>query len=191
MMKRIAAVMVALLCVALVLGALGCGNKDSEGKGGGSGSPEQVVKDFWAAMKAGNLQKAKTFMTAELAEEAFEGMEMLDESMMATMFKAITELMDLKVKGSTIDGDEATVDVVISMPDMEAIDEEAMMELFFGLGMDLENMSEAQMAEAFAKKLPELLKKAPTVTKDEKIDMAKEGGAWKIASSPLEDLEGL
>lgn len=185
MAKKIVVAMVALLCVALTLGALGCGNKSS----GSSGDPEQVVKDFWAAMKAGDFAKAKTYLASDIADTALEDMDMGDDPMVAAMVEAVMDLMNLKVTGSTINGDTATVDTEMTMPDMDAVGEELMAGLFSSMGDDLANMTEEQMMAEFAKKLPELMKNAPTVTEKEAIPMVKEGGAWKIAASPFEDLD--
>lgn len=186
MTKRIAVGLVALLCVALLVGAVGCGDSGSSG----SGSPEQVVKDFWSAFKKGDFDKAKTYLSSDIADEAFGDMEDLEDPTTAAMVEGLMDMMDLEIKGSTIDGDEASVDVVLTMPDMEAVMEDMMTAMFSSIDEeDMLNMTEEQMAEEFAKVLPELLKNAPTITEEDEMPLVKEDGNWKIVASPFEDLD--
>ncbi len=54
MTRKIMVAMVALLCAALAIGALGCGSK-------ANGNPEQSVTDFWNALKKGDVKGAWEF----------------------------------------------------------------------------------------------------------------------------------
>lgn len=186
MTKRIMVGLVALMCVALVLGAMGCG----DGGGSGDGSPEQVVKDFWSAFKKGDFEKAKTFLSEEIADTALEDMSYQDDPLTAAMVDAVMDLMDLEVTGSSIDGDSAAVEVELTMPDMDAVGEELTAALFAGMGEDAANLTEDQIMEEFARILPDIMKDAPVTTENSEIPMVKEGGDWKIEASPFEDLEG-
>ena len=77
------------------------------------------------------------------------------------------------------------------MPDMDVVGEEIGTALFASMGDDLANMTEEQIMEQFVKELPKIIKDAPTTTEDSEVPMVWESDAWKIDSSPFEDLEGL
>ncbi len=184
MSKRILVGLVALLCVALMLGTMGCGDSS------GSGSPEQVVKDFWEAFKQGDFEEAKTYLSEDIADTALEDMSLEDDPLTAAMVEAVIDLMDLEVIGSSVDGDSATVEVELTMPDMDAVGDQLGATLMAAMGEDAANLSEEEMMEAFARALPEVMKNAPIITEETEIPMVKEGGDWKIAASPFEGLEG-
>jgi Domain of unknown function (DUF4878) len=104
-----------LLAIATVLMS-GCSSS------GGSSSPSGVVNSFLTAMKEGNLDKIKTYITksdvkmfeaGQKFAEALGGKEMVEKKMMEE-FKIKSKDVSFSVKGEKVEGDTtATVDVEI------------------------------------------------------------------------------
>lgn len=72
--------------------------------GGGAGNPEDAVKGFFDAVKAGDIDKASEFVQGGIPEE---------ERPMLAEIGPMFEMMEFEVTGSEIEGDEAVVYISI------------------------------------------------------------------------------
>lgn|GEM_PF-3067763 len=174
----------ALLCLALLAGALGCG-------GSGKPDPKQTVTDFWNAMKAGDYSKALSYMSTTLDLENIKKNLEGEEPGEKEITDALIKKMDMVPKSSKTEGDNATVNTEVTMPDMEKLVEE-MFKLIGEMmesGMDISQMSEEQIAAALMEKIGKIIGELPTVTKTMDIKMVWEADAWKIKTNPFEDIE--
>jgi ketosteroid isomerase-like protein len=92
------------------------------GCSGSSSSPSGVVNSFLTAMKDGDIEKIKTYITesdvtllnaGQKMAEAFGGKEDIQKKM-SDEFKAKSKSVSFSVKGEKVEGDKATVDVEIT-----------------------------------------------------------------------------
>lgn len=176
-MKRIFICLVAVLCAALVLGGAGCGKKSL-------GDPEQVVMDFWDALQRGDFDKAATYLSDELADTALKAYTDQVNLKVATMLKGMLTVSTLVTKGSSVDGDNATVDVEVTMPDMDVAGNEVPRQVFENLGSDAANLTDEELMEIFAQRAPEVMKGMPKVTESGKFSLAAMGDFWRITELP-------
>lgn len=179
MAKRIIVGLVALLCVALVLGAVGCGSKDK-------GNPEQTVKDFWAAVQQGDFAKAKTYFTSSADTSSLDEFTENSDPMTTAMMEAFMGAFDMEVTGSTVNGNNATVDVEVTIPDMDYV----LDKLFASMGDDAMNMTEEQIMAKMAEELPKVIKDAPITTETDQVSLVWENDKWLIDEDPFSGLQG-
>ncbi len=87
-----------------------------------SSSPSGVVNSFLTAMKDGDIEKIKTFITesdvtllnaGQKMAEAFGAKEDIQKKM-SEEFKAKSKSVSFSVKGEKVEGDKATVDVEVT-----------------------------------------------------------------------------
>lgn len=184
MAKRIIVGLVALLCAVLVLGGAGCGKKDL-------GDPKQVVMDFWDALQRGDLEKAQSYLSGTIADTALDTYTDQSNPKEAAMLKGMMAASTLVTTGSSVDGDNATVDVEVTMPDMDVAGNEVPMKVFEKLGDEVNNMTDEQIMEEFAKMVPELMKEMPTVTKSGSFSLARDDAVWVIDGPPIIDIAAI
>jgi hypothetical protein len=184
MSKKMTVLAAALLCLSLLAGALGCG-------GSSRPDPKQTVTDFWNAIKAGDYNKALSYMSTTLNLDELRKSLQSDEPGQKEITDALVKKMNMVPKSSKVDGDNATVTTEVTMPDMEKLMDEMfkivgeMMES----GVDITAMSEDEITAALMAKVGKILQDLPTVTKTMDIKMVWEGGAWKMKTNPFEEIE--
>ncbi len=183
MVRKLAAVLLAVLCVSLMIGAMGCDKSKPD--------PTQTVTDFWNAVKSGDFQKALSYFAASVntgeLKKNLEG----DDPQTKEMANALLAKMNMVPKSSKVEGDNATVPTEITMPDLEKLMEKIfeIVGEMMGSGMDITEMSEEQITEMMMKKMKSLIDELPTVTKTVDIKLVWENEAWKMKSNPFEDIE--
>ncbi|TXI69206.1 MAG: DUF4878 domain-containing protein, partial [Cyclobacteriaceae bacterium] len=114
-MKRI------LLVIAIAAGFAACNSKDA---GPSSSSPSGTIESMFTAMKSGNLEDFKKFITKQdvaLLEEGMKFISSIDsgfvkkaQETMAAQLKEKSKNISYKLKNEKIDGDQATVDVEVT-----------------------------------------------------------------------------
>ncbi|MBN2026288.1 MAG: DUF4878 domain-containing protein [Actinobacteria bacterium] len=184
MAKWIMAGMVALLCMALVLGGAGCGSKDQV-------DPEQVVREFWEAIQKGDFEKAKSYLSVTIADTALDAYIDQSNPKEAVMLKEAMKESTLVTTGSSVEGDKATVDVELTMPDMDVAGTEIPMKVFEKLGDEANNLTDEQIMEEFAKMVPELMKEMPTFTASGSFSLVKDDEVWLIDGAPIMDVAAI
>ncbi|MBN2027846.1 MAG: DUF4878 domain-containing protein [Actinobacteria bacterium] len=173
MAKKALVCLVAFLCAALVLGGASCGNKDR-------GDPKQVVMDFWDALQGGDFEKAVSYLSDDLADTALEAFTDQSNPKEAAMIKGMLAASTLVTTGSSVAGDNATVDVEVTMPDMDVAVNEVPMKVFEKLSDDVANLTDEQIMEEFAKMAPEFMRDMPTVTEPGAFLLVATGLEWRI-----------
>ena len=180
MAKRIVVGLIALLCVVLVMGAVGCGSK--------KGNPEQTVNDFWSAVQSGNYTQAKTYFASSVTTSSLDEITAATDPITAELAKSLMGLITMKTTGSTIDGDSATVNVTVTMPDMDVAGEAITQVMTESMGSDPANANLEEAMKQLVDKLPAILKDAPTKTETSQVQLVWENNAWKIKADPLASL---
>ena len=114
-MKRI------LLVIAIAAGFAACNSKDA---GPSSSSPSGTIESMFTAMKSGNLEDFKKFITKQdvaLLEEGMKFISSIDsgfvkkaQETMVAQLKEKSKNITYKLKNEKIDGDKATVDVEVT-----------------------------------------------------------------------------
>jgi hypothetical protein len=187
MTRRIVVMMAALLCMALALGSLGCGNSSSKG------NPEQSVTDFWNALSKGDVQGALKYISREYYAAGSMGELENEDSYAKEQMMTMKDYMDLVPVSSKVSGDTAVVKAELTAPDLDAIGDQLMTIVgeLMASGFDIENMTEEQLDEAYMKKVQKLMEEAPSITNEEDIDMVWEDDMWKINSNPFAAMVGV
>jgi hypothetical protein len=182
MTKRIAMGFMVLLCMALVVGSVGCGNSRP--------NPEQTVMDFWKAVQKGDYQAAKTYLSTSISSSTLDEMGSA-EVWQTQLFEKVTDSITMKTVSNTVNGDNATVKVEFTLPDMDvvgdAIDEvigSSMSNVTDPLQINMEELSQILLT-----KLPDIIKSAPTQKKELDISLVWENGDWKIKTDPFADIQ--
>ena len=184
LLKRSGAAVV-LVCI-LVLALAGCSG------GAGGANPDAVVNAYWDAMMKGDSEAAAAMVVAGqeaelgvLEEDMFGGEEGMEE-----FGEAFMERFDIKATGYDIDGDTATVDVTVTIPDLSAVFaaylEEAMSTM---MDMAMNGATDEEMQETIQKALMDALDDADDLTFDETAALQKVDGEWKISSWDFSGLE--
>ncbi|MEW5784257.1 MAG: hypothetical protein AB1767_04125 [Bacillota bacterium] len=89
---------------------------------------------------------------------------------------------DVKTTGHTVTGETATVDAVLSLPDVNSI-LEGLFTLYFEMTTDLETDPEA-FEQAVAEAFKEMLKEAENTEMNVTFNMVMEDGKWKLTEMP-------
>ncbi len=186
-----------ILIVVLFLGILmlvGCDGDEAQA------NPEQVVESFFTAMTSLDLDRAKGLVSSEYMVEFDRDMSelqaMLDADdeeaeLMRKVFDSLFKRAELSATGHTIDGDVATVDTEIRMPDMEQFGEmlmAKMFELMFSEEYDFENMTDEDAMQLVVGLMEEIIVELDMVTQSGQAQLVLEDGQWKIDGDMMSDL---
>ena len=182
-MKKIALFFAALLAVVLTIGAIGCGDSPK-------GDPEEVVKDFWTAVQNSDFSTARTYLSKsqgtstvdQLAEAGEDQLELYGEVM-----KTIT----MEITGSEQEGDSATVQVVLDMPDTEVVNNQIteMVNEQTGAPPACPMKKWKPLPRWLMTAIPDLLESAPRVQRQQTINLVWEDGSWKIDSDIFGEID--
>ncbi len=182
MTRRIAMGFIVLLCMALVVGSVGCGSSKP--------NPEQTVMDFWKTVQKGDYQAAKTYLSAGISSSTLDEIGSA-EVWQTQLFEKVMESITMKTVSNTVNGDNATVKVEFTLPDMDVVGdgideviESSMSAVTDPLQIDMEELSRTLLA-----KLPDIIKSAPMQQKELELSLVWEDGAWKINSDPFDEIQ--
>jgi hypothetical protein len=185
MVRKIVVMMVAVMCMALVLGALGCGDSKP--------NPEDTVNAFWSAVQRGDYQTAKTYFASSMTSTSLDQFEASKQAGMEDLGAAFAKTMDLKTVSHTTSGDNATVIAKLTIPDMtevfSALDEA--MNSASANATDPTQIDFAALMTEIAEQVPAIIKDAPTTTEDVSIGLVWEDGTWKITDDPFSELQSI
>ena len=170
MPKKIAFALAAVLCISLGLGMAGCGSK---------GDPGQVVKDFWDALQRGDFAAAEAYLSQEIAREVMDTLVDPSNPKAPMIVQAILNSFRLDIVGSSENGDKATVDVEMTMPDKDKMSGGLMDSVYESMG-DTANLSEEEYMQRLTSALTASLKKYPTVSEPGTVSLVWQNDKWKI-----------
>lgn len=231
-MKKLLAL---LLTLAMSMSVMtGCNNKSKDENTNSEQkveetTPEESAKDFLDDLTSGKFDKLADYATGDAKEDVEEVVEQftslveglteteiipgltLDQDKIEDVSDAIFSTISYEIKDVEVDGDKATVDIVLSVPDFEDMfsDEEVLMEMM-GISNeddlvdmlvklsgkssmeDLNTLTEEEQNELISKVVDKLFsnmidyidKNASKMDKvDEKgsIEYVKEDGKWMIS----------
>lgn len=183
-MKKVALLFALLLVLALAAGALGCGG------GSRKGDPEQVVTDFWNAVQKGDYATAKTYLSSTVGTTSIDEVNMVGGDQLE-LFNEVVGFVTMEIVGSQQDGDQATVELILTLPDMEVVGN-GMMEIVSQQSGGLSNASRGEL-EALTEKLlaamPDLLASAPEVRRPQTVNLVWEDDDWKINSDLFGEIQ--
>lgn len=159
--------------VVLTVGLVGCGTK----------SPSKVVSESLDAIKNGDNTVFSDTLNSEIsnAEDQDDSTQQYSESMkkVAESIKNIT----YNVNSETIDGDNATVNVTVTGPDMADVFSQFLQKAFadaFSQAFSGQALSEEETNERYDNILSGLLDNAKDTDRTMNIDLVKDNGEWKI-----------
>lgn len=167
----------------------GCTGEDVDDRGL---NPQQVVEQYWAAVKSLDLERARSFVSnsysTEFDEEFDELITALDEDtedalIIRELWESIFHSMDLQVTEYIVDGDRATVKTVATHPDSEQLQELFMikfLDLIFSDDADLDEMSDQEGMQLFIDLFKEAIEEVDYITTEADCPMVLEDGQWKI-----------
>lgn len=175
MMKKMCMLIIPL-ALAAALVAAGCG-------GGGvlGNSPQDAVNGFWDAYTKADFERAAQFVTSDRQDEVRRTQHELESDgfMGKELFTAMMGQFKIKTTGHNIDGDTATVDAVLTLPDLGYVMGE-IMGAMFEIMMD-EELDEAEAEQKMMELFMEALSEAEIVEMPATLDLVKEDGEWKLA----------
>lgn len=177
MFKKAWLVLLALALAALLLAGCGGGKTSSD-------NPEDAVKAFWDAFAKADFEKAAQYVIADQQDEVrsikeeMQGDEMFDEEMLLQLLGSFS----VKTTGHEINGDTATVDAILSLPDMEKIFGE-LFSLYFELIAD-ESLDEAALEQKVAESFKGLLNEVGSMEMEVTFELVREDGKWKLSEMP-------
>lgn len=160
-----------MVVLVLVLSALlaGCG----------SPGPKDVADQFFKAITSGKWDAAEGLLAADTASPLARPAEGEERVINALMSKISYTLGEAQVQG-----DQAVIDLELTMPDMERLTATLMNEVLpLALGAGLaEDVSDEQMGLMVEEKFVEVLneKDVAMVTYDGSVTLVKESGGWKV-----------
>lgn len=166
--------------IILLIGALtGCS----------SDGPEATVHKFWNALMAGNTEEAANFVSQDMVSPSLLNQLWPDNDDLL-MADGNTELflqrISLTTVGHQIEGQTATVDVIITWPHLGQFLTSFLAE---GLGtafaMTLEGASQEEIDTALVPIFIAVLAKTPDVTTEHQVTLVLEEEEWKLTTSPL------
>lgn len=183
-MKKAAILLAIFLAMVMGAGVMGCGG------GSKKGDPEQVVTDFWNAVQKGDLAAAGTYLSVDL------GMSTIDEvnsvgGAQLELFEVVLKYVTMEIAGSEQKGDTATVSLVLTLPDMEAVGEEVwriVNERSGGISSISQGEYDALIQELMAV-IPDLLASAPQVQRPQTVSLVWEDDDWKISSDLFGEIQ--
>ncbi|UMZ74685.1 stalk domain-containing protein [Natranaerofaba carboxydovora] len=151
-------------------------------------SPADVVNDFWELYKDGELDDAKKKVVDDRVSEII-GMD-VDMDGMEETEEAIDERLKIEATGYEIQNDTAIVDILLTKPDLkEAVEryyDEATLELW---EMYEEGANDAEIEGRADELLTEILEDVDLISYDEKIELHKVDGEWKIYEFIFENFQ--
>lgn len=171
-----------LVVLALVLSALlaGCGSSTS--------SPEQVATDYFGALTTGDWATVAKLQSSRGG--AFEPPTADEERIV----KALTGRMAFDLGEAEVQGDEATIAVDVTMPDMDRL-AVAFMDEVLPLAVEAafsEDVSEEQLQLMVEEKFVEILNDPGLAlsTYEGVVRLVKEAGGWKVLTVDGLDMSG-
>lgn len=171
MYRKIAFVVAAVLCVSLGLGMAGCGSK---------GDPEQTVKGFWDALQRGDFAAAESYLAAEVSRGVMESLVDPSNDKAPLIIQAILNSFQLDILGSSVNGDKATVDVEMTMPDRGKMSGGLMDSIHQSLSENGASLSEEEYMQELMSALTASLKKYPSTIEKDTVSLVWESDEWKI-----------
>lgn len=168
MRKRVGFPMVLALVLSVLLA--GCGSQ----------GPEAVAESFFKALTSGDWSTVAKLQSSRSG--AFEPPTKDEERIV----NALTGRMKFDLGQADIQGDEATIDVEVTMPDMERLAAAMMNELLplaFSAAFS-EDMTEEQMQLLIEEKFVEILSDPNLAmrTHEAVVTLVKEADGWKVLS---------
>lgn len=175
-MRNFSMVIVGIMLCGLLL--TGCGAETT--------SPDQVVNQYWQHLKADETEKAYSLIAEGREYEIGDmGISEMDE-----LTEHIWNRFSLKADGYEIDGDVAIVDVRVTKPNLlETM--ETYLESVFGELMEFafSGATDEEIEQKAEELLVEALEGADDITHNEKAEMRKEDGEWKIYQWDFANIE--
>ena len=154
-------------------------------------SPVDVVNDFWELYKDGELDAAKKKVVDDRVSEIIgmdvdmDGMDGMEETE-----ETIDERLNIEAAGYEIQNDTAIVDTLLTKPDlreaMERYYDEATLELW---EMYEEDVNDIEIEERADELLTEILEDVDLISYDEKVELHKVDGEWKIYDLIFENFQ--
>lgn len=168
-------VLILSLLIATLLIA-GCG-------GGTPSNPEEVVNLFWEAFVKNDFETLPQLVTADMQDEvrAMQEQTQGDDMINREMMSLLMGKFNIRTTGHTITDDTATVDAILSLPDMEYV-----ITVWFAALLDLMGMEDEAAEEKLTEVFIEAITEADTVEKSIVFELALEERQWKL--SKLQDL---
>ncbi len=181
-----------VLAAALVL--FGCGEEEVQQ------NPELAVQQLFEATVELDIERARSYISSnyqaqydrEFAEVADIFEEGGDEAeFLRTIYDAFFDSVDLQTVGHYVDGDSATVDIAVSIPDMDEFGDAfmgAMFELMFSEDVDVEAMTEEEVMLLMSDMIKDVIKDVSKVERSGVVQLVMEEGQWKVDSDFLADI---
>ena len=168
------------LLLVLVLLITGCGSGN-----GKTANPEDAVSAFWAAFAGSDFEKAAEYVVNDKADEVknikndLQSDGLFDEEMTQLLFSRFK----VQTTGHSVNGNTATVDAVITYPNLDYVFGE-----FFTLAFELmlsgDEPDEAALEALFFNAFKDLLNESEDLQENFTLDLVLEEGRWKISDMP-------
>ena len=157
----------------------------------GTQNPENTVQDYWSAVKDGNYEDARTYLTDDIKIDNLEEVIWDDDQFASDdMSQAFLDRIDLRTQGHTVDGETALVEVVIDWPNMELLLGRFMAEaLPLAFQAALSGATEEEIELLFQPLFSDVLNDTPNVETPHEIHLVLIDGDWKISSTPIPDVD--
>ncbi|NLZ93195.1 MAG: DUF4878 domain-containing protein [Firmicutes bacterium] len=158
----------------------------------GPPNPEKTVQDFWAAFKEGDFEKANSFLSENIQVDNVEESILPGdlETSEDEMAKELLSKLDLSVKSHETKGDTATVQAIVSWPDMEILFGKFLAEaLPIVFQASFSNASQEEIDLLLKPIFLDILSETPIVETPHKIELFLVNNNWVISSRPFPDPE--
>lgn len=171
-----------LTMVLILLMVTGCSNSTP--------NPEKTVQEFYAAIKEGDFEKANTFLSADIQIDDLEE-DILPgdlEGPDAEMANKLLDKISFSVKTHEIDGDNATVNTIVSWPDMEILFSKFFAEaLPIAFQAALASTSQEDIDLLLEPIFLDILSDTPIVETPHEVQLSLVDNNWVITTNPIPD----
>lgn len=151
-------------------------------------NPEKTVKDFFAAFKEGDFEKANGFLSEDNQIDNME--ESISPGGLETsydeMSKELISSINVSVKSHEINGDNATVNTIVSWPDMEILRGKLLEgAMSVAIQAALSNASQEEIDLLLKPVFLDALSDTPNVETPHEIQLSLVNNNWVISTYPF------
>ncbi len=193
--KKAKIVAVGILAALLVAGAITLVVVMTSGGGGNKGKAKQTVQDYWSAMQNGDYTMAKTYLSGALSTTTLDAVtNSKDWKCKALLFGDIMKSTSIEIGDSSVSGNNATVNVKLTMPNMAIKDLiDASLRAQYPAFSNSNSgavfaFADQDFITAFNNQLPQIINNTPKATKQVQLSLVLENGNWRINTDMFGDL---
>ncbi|UNC92328.1 hypothetical protein [Candidatus Contubernalis alkaliaceticus] len=184
-MKKLSLITITLILICC-LAFSGCGGKGGSEK---ASNPEDVVRSYWEAFAKTDFETAADYVISDHQDEIRNLKdEMKDELFGEEMLSVMFGRFKIKTTGHEIDGSNATVEGILTYPNMDHFFENFFTVMFEIMMFEDEDLTDEDY-EILLDSFQEIMAETPDLEENITVELIMENGQWKIIDMPDFDID--